>query len=278
MEPTTISALITAIGTVIGEIIGLLANRNKKKKDKIRKSLHRETALHQATDIPKKTPGGKSKNIYLKSSSVGTIVQSDRIESININNPFTEAEIPDSLKLVDISIEEPDNKYPRIDVKVRNVGNKVCFIKKAEFHFMKTGEIQVCGVRFQASPVTAKYDVGIPRKKPPFTLDVNISQSIQPNDVDRFQFVIGHEFGDVYLSNTLVYFKLILYYNETNEKLVSDAILLSVPMHRNIIAMTKGFPDVEMRKINQQIASAMVKLPGIRSNSIRELEKQLKKM
>ena len=270
MEPNIIVAIIGAIATIMASLIGYFSG--KRKEDATSDSVKAE----KKSGVSIGEMRGRSKNIRLNSSSAGAILQEDKIENLHLQQALEEKEIRDSLKLVDVSIEERENENPRIDIKVRNIGNKVAYLKKAEFQIMKMGIIRVAGVRFEAIPVTWTYDVGVSKDNTPYTKTISISQSVGPNEVDRFQFVIGTEYMDVYVSETLVYMKIILFYNETDEQLITPPMLLSIPMPKSILGMTTGYPDLEVRKSNIRIASTMVKLPGIRSTRIQAIEKALK--
>ena len=47
-----------------------------------------------------------------------------------------------SLRLVDLSLEEPSGRCPILDVKMRNVGSDVVFLKRVEFKILKIGKLK----------------------------------------------------------------------------------------------------------------------------------------
>jgi hypothetical protein len=169
------------------------------------------------------------------------------------------------IRIVDVSLEGTASS-PIIDLKVRNVGNQVAFLKAAHFQFhhvwiLKSwvivedalfgsvaaapcaapGEMMPSRSR-QVAP-SCNYPIALPAalqlagEQPPiYTETVKISQCVDCNDVDRFTFTLSapprqifvdHSAPEVILYTTLVYhFHLELLYNEDNQQIHSDEIVV----------------------------------------------------
>ena len=174
-----------------------------------------------------------------------------------------------SLRLVDISIDEPRNKFPTLDVKLRNIGDEVIFLKRATFKILKAGELRnprICN--YQLIPVSWNYDVIFRRAEE--EISHNISQALDPNSVDRFTFTIGQKGGDPVLP-TLYYFQLMLTYNEDDKSISSSPIVLPVPSDISWGGMyTHGFNE-GIAKRNLEILEDFSRLDGLLSDSFKKI-------
>jgi hypothetical protein len=94
------------------------------------------------------------------------------------------------LKLVDVSFIDT-KEFPQIDVKVRNVGSKVAFIKRAVFKVSKVWTFKL-PQNNDAYAATWNYDLMLPIKRTPYVQSLDISQKVDTNAVDRFTFTIGN--------------------------------------------------------------------------------------
>jgi hypothetical protein len=192
-----------------------------------------------------------------------------------INNQHDELEqmaiINAPLRLVDVSIEEPGESYPILDVKLRNIGKEVVFLKRAEFHIMKIGRlVNPRLMNYSLEQVNWNYDVQFDTANEGASITHGISQSINPNAVDRFTFTISQSRGDP-LFPTLFYFTLTLIYNEDDKKIVSQPIILPVPSHLEAAAaFVYGF-DANIAKEDLRILKEFSKLEGLASKSFKRL-------
>jgi hypothetical protein len=91
-----------------------------------------------------------------------------------------------NLELVDASFEETA-EATTLDIKVRNTSRKVAHLKEANINVEKTWELW--STIFPARvPVSRNHDVTLTPDGAPYTRTVNLSQSIDPNEVERFTF------------------------------------------------------------------------------------------
>jgi hypothetical protein len=175
-----------------------------------------------------------------------------------------------SLRLVDISIDEPSNSFPVLDVKLRNIGNEVVFLKKAKFKILKVGKLRNPSIgNYQLIPVSWNYNVMF-TEEPAKEVLHNISQALNPNSVDRFTFTIGQRGGDPVLP-TLYYFQLALTYNEDDQSVTSRPIILPVPSDISWGGMFAYGFDKETAKRNLEILKEFSRLDGLMSNSFKEI-------
>jgi hypothetical protein len=92
------------------------------------------------------------------------------------------------LELVDATFEE-SAEATTLDIKVRNTGEKVAYLSEANFNVERTWELW--STIFPARvPVSANYDVTLTPAGTPYTRTVKLSQSIDPNEVERFTFTL----------------------------------------------------------------------------------------
>jgi len=181
-----------------------------------------------------------------------------------------------SLRLVDISIDEPPDKFPLLDIKLRNVGSEVVFLKRVQFNIIKTGRfVYPYIVSYCLEKVSWNYDVQFNAKHENISIAYEISQSISPNAVDRFTFTISQSGGDPVLP-TLFYFTVTLIYNEDDRKIISQPIILLIPSSITWAGMNiRGF-NKNIAKQNLVILREFSELQGLNSEKVKLLiEKNL---
>ncbi|BAZ32751.1 hypothetical protein NIES4074_52580 [Cylindrospermum sp. NIES-4074] len=174
------------------------------------------------------------------------------------------------LHIVDISIYETKNEFPILDVKLRNNGKEIVFLKEARFTILKVGELRNPQQGdYQLVHVSANYDVtfGIEEGK---SISHSISHALEPNSADRFTFTIRREGGDPALP-TLYYFTLMLIYNEDNKSVTSSPIILPVPSEHTWIGMHFTYFDKQIFKRNEEILREFSSLKGFMSLSFTEM-------
>src|SRR5215216_2662671 len=94
------------------------------------------------------------------------------------------------LELVDVSFSEESNEATTLDIKVRNTGEKVAYLKEADFRVERTWELRSLHFPIWV-PVSQNYDVTLSPSDTPYTRTVKLSQAIEPNEVDRFTFTLA---------------------------------------------------------------------------------------
>jgi len=175
------------------------------------------------------------------------------------------------VKLVDVTISDGIEEFPKIDLKLKNIGNQIAFVKKAIFHVIKVFIIP-SSVFFPVEvPISRNYDIILPPKNAPYIKSEDISQAIKQDDVDRFVFTLGHL---EYIDSPVIYSIYIeLLYDESNKRLRTDTLIFVMPPTLEVLG---GGPlprdlAVEVVKKNKQIASEVSKLKGTKTKAVIKL-------
>lgn len=164
--------------------------------------------------------------------SIGSINHSNVINGMNntvtstVNNYNSYDKKEAEIKIIDIEIDEKSNKFPVLDIKLRNTGDEVAFLKKINFNVTDYFEMinpQITNYNRVESSHT--YDVllsGSERKSYP------ISQSLSPNGVDRFKIILANTFGDPIMP-AIYRFNISIIYNENNRSIESEEMIIPIP-------------------------------------------------
>lgn len=79
-----------------------------------------------------------------------------------------------------------DGELPVLDIKIRNPSPEIVILTKAIFTVKNIWPIQPVKLNKSMLSISGEYDVGFPEQDPVYTLSHPLSQSIPPNDADRF--------------------------------------------------------------------------------------------
>ncbi|WP_343208024.1 hypothetical protein [Anaerolentibacter hominis] len=116
------------------------------------------------------------------------------------------------IKIVDITVN--DEREFIVDIKLRNTGDEVAFLKKISFDIMDYYDLENPQVtEFQMIGPSAEYDVILddrPRQ------EFSISQSIGPNEVDRFELKMASSTAEARMA-TIYYLSLSIIYDEDDK-------------------------------------------------------------
>ena len=168
------------------------------------------------------------------------------------------------LRLVDVYL---DDTNALIDIKLRNVGRKVCFVKEANVKVLKVGRLKnPYQTNYVLIPITKNYDINFIGHK---FINIKVSQAIQPDEVDRFSFTfIEKSKGNPFIPS-LFYIIIELIFNETNEKIESDPLLFVVNNDRAIAGHFNNQlgEDRLIKYYNRCIVKKFNELTGIKSDS-----------
>ncbi|MBI2660562.1 hypothetical protein HYX07_05355 [Candidatus Woesearchaeota archaeon] len=128
------------------------------------------------------------------------------------------------LKIVSIDIIEK-GKFPTLDIKIRNNGNHVAFIKYAEIEVLNMWELKPYIVA-DYEPASWNYDLILPDKKTPYKERIEISQSIPYKGVDRFNITLG--FNSTSFEHRVYHIRFRLFYDEDDKLIESGEMLLFI--------------------------------------------------
>lgn len=143
----------------------------------------------------------KKKKILLVCGSIAAVT----VFLVNLGavvNSFRDTFSRKGLKIVDLAIGENDT----IDVKMRNTGNDIVYLKQINIALKRKWNIITDGNlnTYQQQP-TGSYDLFINNNKPtPFTISRKLSQVIKPGETDRFLLALksnpASDYSSVYLA------------------------------------------------------------------------------
>lgn len=162
------------------------------------------------------------------------------------------------IKIVDVSINESEGCPTILDLKLRNNGEKVAYIKKVNFDVKKIFIMRMrvpssyvyifpyfkhVSPYFKHVPPSYRYNVELPSRGAPYKKEKEITQGIKPNDIDRLEIALDYtkdttmHWSDLPSSYNLYIFnmKVSLIYNETDDIVRSkNLIFLISPPNQNI--------------------------------------------
>ena len=165
-------------------------------------------------------------NWITRSNSVQTGTSADDEQQAKIRSIEQAYQQDSDIRLVDCTIsseESPDGlpMPPVIDIKVRNVGSKIAFLKRAGLEILGDAKYEDCRQpKYNLVPSSWTYNLDI--EKSPI---INISQSLPPNEVDRFQIKVGRERGHAF---TVYKVQLFIKYNETDQTVNSTPFFIEM--------------------------------------------------
>jgi len=113
-------------------------------------------------------------------------------------------------------------QFTKMEVAVRNTGKKVAIIKTVVFHIEEVWRLRPAALAAIPLPPSATYDVMLPleRSSSPYVVQVNVAQSVKPDDADKFALSLGNDaspHGEEYI----VILRVELLYNE--ESVIANA-------------------------------------------------------
>ena len=184
------------------------------------------------------------------------------------------------LRIVDVGVED-ETAPTTLDIKLRNTGGEVCFVKEARIDVLRVGILDTLARRFRQQPVTGEYNVAFDPSRPaPYSIVVPVSQVVDPNDTDRFQLRLSYtsDFNWSFVRRTLVHAMLTLVHDEDNATPTPVLLLFNVPPPRVILG-ERGVRDeeyVRRARENTAILETMLALPGQASPVIEKLRASVK--
>lgn len=214
-------------------------------------------SLGGAMLFKKKEP--KTQNVEgIQASGPVTIYQASDSAHINVSLPSKR--VSAQLKVVDLSIiEDDDNPNPILDLKLRNTGDEVAFVKRISFKTLQHWDV-LTDIHPSLRPVSAIYDVNVSETSGS-VVNHNISHELKPQETDRIQLRLSTKyFGDpVGLSIFLLAGHVI--YNEDDSK--EDFSHALVNIQPSVLVEGSYFPGYAKGTItrNKEVANAIFKLP-----------------
>ena len=178
----------------------------------------------------------KSSDVSIGRDNLGPVVVGDISGQVSITT--TPSRKTAQLSIVDILLSEGDYTL-NLDIKVRNNSDEVIFLKKARINILDYISIPEPAMP-SAVPASFSYDAQLPVRG---NAEINISQVVKPNDVDRFIFKVSGEGEYPFLGLFLYYFSIDLIFNEDNRVVSPKRILAHVPSCMEIRGLCVHPPD-----------------------------------
>lgn len=247
-----ISAIIGAVAVVIGAIISAIVAKNKNNSStKNNNNLTENSNPIDKPNINDVIFNGDN-NIVGNSN---TIIDNRKQMIVKKNK---EAKI----HIVSTEFIQDSNGF-FIDIKLRNSGDKIAFIKKIKFiiydyYAMKDPKF----TQYSLMEPTAIYDVVLnDRKHQSFSL----SQIVEGNNVDRFKIRVANSLCDAQMV-TLYHFSYVLFYNEDNSKSQSAEYVAAVPSEIEWVGSFSTGLNKEIAKQNYLQLKRFNNYPCIKSS------------
>jgi hypothetical protein len=162
--------------------------------------------------------------------------------------------------------------FPTIEFKLRNVGEKIAFVKEAKIKVYNVFKL-IPQIRFKPVEVTWKYRVELSPKDTPYTKSLPISQEIAVNQTDRFIISFGQQ--PLYDHYSYIYNVMVeLIYNESNRKLKTDNFIFLIPAD-NIFSFDQWEPPNPDVDHNLKILRNIKSLEGKKCSYVLKLLEEL---
>lgn len=203
-----------------------------------------------------KTPKGGEGNLNV-SGDKNVIGDGNILQITNL----TEEKQQSNIKIVDISLNE--DKEFIVDIKLRNIGDQVAYIKEISFDILDYyNMINPQMTHYQLVEASHTYDVVLGKEKQQV---FNVSQSIGANEVDRFQVKLASSIAETCMV-TIYYLTLSIIYDEDNKVVKSEKYLWAVPSISEYAACYISHTSMEIAKKNYLELKKMNNYDAIKSN------------
>lgn len=233
-----------------------------------------EAAIDEDIEIQNLLKRAKASSISIQDNSGSefynsSIVNGSNYGTINNNNYNTKKKA--EIKIIDIEINEydEDSIYPVLDIKIRNIGDEVAFLKKINFYIHDYYEmVNPQEVHYQRIESSHTYDVllsGMESKQ------YSISQSIEPNGVDRFKLKIASKLGEDPLMPVIYKFSFSIVYNEDDSSIESAKLILPVPIREEVVGCYVSNNIKENAIKNYEKLKKFIQDDSLKSNSLKKI-------
>ena len=193
---------------------------------------------------------------------ISNIINGETITQINNYNKKEDAD----LKLVDITLSDNDFGICYIDIKLRNVGEKVAYLKRISLHIIDKGELKdPVEVQYQLIQLSENYTFELDINSDEGILDKNISHRIKPDEVEFIRITLRNAEIDPSFTS-LYHLSMNLIYNEDDRKVEIPSLLLGLNSSE-AWEYNNGDLDGDERiiKRNKEIASRFKNIKGLKN-------------
>ncbi len=149
------------------------------------------------------------------------------------------------IKIVDITVYE--DKEFIVDIKLRNIGDQVAYIKEISFNVLDYyNMVNPQITHYQLVQSSNTYDVILEEREQQI---FKVSQSIGVNEVDRFQVKIASSIAEARMV-TIYYLSLSIIYDEDNKVVQSEKYIWTVPSITKWAGCYVSHTSMELAKKN----------------------------
>jgi hypothetical protein len=177
-----------------------------------------------------------------------------------------------------VSFVETD-ELPLLDFKLRNSGKEVAFIKRAEIRVEQNWTLH-WPTAGGAAPPSWNYDLVLPTTGAPYVASVDLSQTVDPNGVDRFTITVSPDEHITPFADYIYSMEVKLIYDEDNKEVSTGPLVYMVgyPKWFNKLERPSGeLPSTvpgswkQQYDENREIAEEISKVEGKRNERLEAL-------
>lgn len=210
----------------------------------------------------RKTEGHSTLSIGEIKPGISNIINSETVTQINNYNQKEDA----NLKLVDVTLSDNDFGVFYLDIKLRNIGDKVAFLKKVALHIIDKGELKdPVEVQYQLFQISGDYTFELDINSDEKIIHKSISHKIKPDDVEFIRITIRNAEIDPSFTS-LYHISMDLLYNEDDKTIKIPSLLIGLNSSK-AWEFNNGDLDGDERiiKKNKNIAKRFRNIEGIKN-------------
>ena len=135
--------------------------------------------------------------------------------------------VDNRLAIVDVAFAKGTGGAEALDVKVRNAGDIVAFLKHVRLDVRKQWSPQPQSVFLHATKPSGEYELVLPVMRAPFSVTAPLSQTVAANEPDQFRLNIN-SFGSNFMEHQLFLVAVTLLYNESSSEVTSEPVVIAM--------------------------------------------------
>ncbi len=210
----------------------------------------------------RKTENHRALNIGEIKPEISNIINGETITQINHYNQKKDAD----LKLVDITLSDNDFGICYLDIKLRNIGDKVAFLKKVAFHIIDKGELKdPVEVQYQLIKLSENYTFELDIHSDERIIHKSVSHKIKPDDVEFIRITVRNAEIDPSFTS-LYHISMELIYNEDDKRIKIPSLLIGLNSSKAweyINGSSDG--DEKIIKKNRKVSKRFKNIEGIKN-------------
>lgn len=216
-------------------------------------------ALEKFFNKNEETKGYHIGNVNAKTIN---IYNTEKIKHLNNSKSNKDSK----LELVDVVLGDDEYYFCTIDIKIRNIGERVAFLKQAVININQKDVLEdPSEPKYAVIPITCNYDFLLSLDKDQKKLEKKISHKIKPNDVERISFtIISKELGPE--KSGLFQLSLDLLYDGDNKFINIPSLLIGLSDSKQWEENSEYNKNPKIVAKNQKILEKYNKLNGLKNS------------